>query len=83
MLVVGFFRVFFRRIFGVLRKKLSPVPSSLHMSNEGKKKQLLVPPLPLKGKKNLKIKKSRRTPSPRKMNKYNKIIPLAPLNSKK
>jgi len=42
------------------------------------KKHLLLPPLPLKSK-----KKSRRTPSFRTMNKYNKIISLAPLNSKK
>jgi hypothetical protein len=33
------------------------------MSNEGGKKNLLVPPLPLKRKK-IKKKKSRRTPSP-------------------
>jgi hypothetical protein len=51
------------------------------MSNEGGKKNIyLYSPSRVKKIKKL---KSRRTPSPRTMNKYNKIIPLAPLNSKK
>jgi hypothetical protein len=67
-----------------VRKKLTPFPSSFHMSNEGgKKKHLFVPPFSLKSKRNKKNNMYSRTPYPETKNKYNKIIPLAILNSKK
>jgi hypothetical protein len=61
-------------------KKVTPFPSSFHMSNEGgEKKTLTCTPLPLKSKRNfLKIKAH-----PLPFNKLKKTIQLAPFNSKK